>query len=140
MAFTHGKNLAFKIDNAAGTLQTLTSYVDSVEIANDVDMAETTTAGAEDKTFVSGAAGHSLSISGKWDSTATTGPDAILNGLIGLETTSTFEFGPEGSAVSKVKYTGECFMTNYTVSAPVGDVVSFTADFQITGAVTKTAF
>jgi len=140
MAFYHGKGLAFKLDNAAGTLQTLTAYVDSVELNNSVDMGETTTANVEDKTFVSGQAEHDLSISGKWDDTATTGADPILNGLIGLETSSTFEFGPAGSTSGKIKKTGECFMTGYKVSAPVGGVVTFTADFKITGAVTQTTW
>lgn len=137
MAFYHGKGLVFKIDNAAGTLQTLTAFVDSVDLDNSVDLGETTTAGAEDKTFVSGQAEHDLSISGKWDDTATTGADPVLNGLIGLETSSTFEFGPAGSAAGKVKKSGECFMTGYKVSAPVGGVVTFTADFKVTGAVTS---
>lgn len=136
MAFYHGKGLAFKIDNAAGTLAVLTSYVDSVSIDNSVDVGETTTAGAEDKTFVSGQASHDLSISGKWDDTATTGPDAVLSGIIGLETSSSFEFGPAGSTAGKPKKSGECFLTGYKVSAPVGGVVTFTADFKVTGAVT----
>jgi hypothetical protein len=140
MPFYHGKGLAFKIDSAAGSLQTLTSYVDSVDLDSSVDVGDTTTAGAEDKTFVSGQAEHSLSISGKWDDTATTGPDAVLDGLRGLETSSTFEFGPGGSTAGKVKYTGECFMTGYKRSAPSGGVVTFTADFKITGAVTKTVW
>lgn len=140
MAFYHGKGLAFKIDNAGGTLQTLTAYVDSVDLDNSIDMGETTTAGAEDKTYVSGQAEHDLSISGKWDDTATTGPDAVLFGLIGLETSSTFEFGPGGGTTGKVKYTGECFMVGYKASAPVGGVVTFTADFKVTGAVTRSTF
>lgn len=140
MAFYHGKGLAFKIDNSAGTLQVLTSYVDSVDLDSSVDVGETTTAGAEDKTYVSGAAEHDLSISGKWDDTASTGPDAVLAGLIGLEVSSSFEFGPAGSTSGKVKYLGECFLTGYTRSAPVGGVVTFTADFKITGAVTRTTW
>lgn len=140
MAFYHGKGLVFKIDNAAGTITALTSYVDSVDLDNGVDMGETTTAGAEDKTFVSGQAEHDLSISGKWDDTASTGPDAILFSLVGLEASSSFEFGPAGSTAGKVKYLGECFMTGYKTSAPVGGVVTFTADFKITGAVTRTVW
>jgi hypothetical protein len=89
---------------------------------------------------VSGQSDTTLSISGKYDSTAATGPDVVLQGLIGLETTSTFEYGPEGGATGKVRYTGECFLTGYSVSSPVGDVVSFTADFQISGAVTRGTF
>lgn len=137
MAFYHGKGLVFKVDNAAGTLQTLTTFVDNVDLDSSVDMGDTTTAGAEDKTFVSGQAEHDLSISGKWDDTASTGPDAILAGLVGLETSSSFEFGPGGSSVGKVKYSGECFMTGFKRSSPVGGVVTFTADFKITGAVTR---
>jgi len=140
MAFTHGKGAVFKIDNSGGTLQTLTAYVDSIDFNNTVDTAETTTMGSEVKTYLSGQSDATLSISGKWDSTASTGPDAVLNGLIGLEATSTFEVGPEGSTTGKVKYTGECFLTSYVVSAPVGDVVTFTADFQVTGAITKTTY
>lgn len=140
MAFYHGKGLALKLDNSAGTLQTMTSFVDSVNLDNSVDMGETTTAGAEDKTYVSGQAAHDLSISGKWDDTTSTGPDAILFGLVGLETTSTFEFGPAGSTSGKVKYTGECFLTGYKCSTPVGGVITFTADFKITGAVTRTTY
>lgn len=136
MAFSHGKGLVFKIDNAAGTIQVLTSYVDNVELSDDVDMGETTTAGVEDKTYVSGQATHTLSISGKWDDTASTGPDAVLSGLIGLETTSSFEYGPSGSSAGKVKKSGECFLTSYVVTSPADGVNIFTADFQVSGAVT----
>lgn len=136
MAFTHGKGAVFKIDNAAGTLQTLTAFLDSVEMNNTIDTAETTTMGAEAKTYLSGQSDGTISISGKFDGTAVTGPHVVLSGLIGLETTSSFEIGPEGSTTGKQKLLGECFMTSYVVSAPVGDVVSFTADFQVTGAVT----
>jgi hypothetical protein len=137
MAMYHGKGLVFKVDDSASTLQPLTAYVDSVDLDSSVEMGETTTAGVEDKTFVSGQAEHDLSISGKWDDTASTGPDAVLAGIIGKETTSTFEFGPSGSGAGKVKYSGECFLTGYKRSAPTGGVVTFTADFKVSGAVTK---
>jgi len=140
MPFVHGKGAVFKIDNAAGVLQTLTAFVDSWDFSNSVDVAETTTMGSEFKTYVSGQTDATLSISGKYDSTASTGPDVVLNGLIGLETTSTFELGPEGGTSGKIKYSGECFLTGYTISAPVGDVVTFTADFQVSGAVVKGTF
>jgi len=136
MAFTHGKGAVFKLDNAAGTLQILTAFLDSVDLNNTVDVSETTTMGAEAKTYVSAQSDATLTISGKFDGTASTGPHVILSGLIGLETTSSFEYGPEGSTTGKQKLLGECFLTSYTVSAPVGDMVTFSADLQVTGAVT----
>lgn len=140
MAFVHGKGGVFKIDNAAGTLQTLTAYCDQWSIDNNVDVAETTTMGSEVKTYLSGQSDATISVSGLYDSTASTGPDVVLQGLIGLEATSTFELGPEGSTSGKTKYTGECFLTGYQISAAGGDAVKFTADFQVSGAITRTTF
>lgn len=137
MPFSHGKSLAFKIDNSGGTLVVLTTFIDSVEFNSSVETADTTTAGAEARTYVSGQSDATLSISGKYDRTATTGPHAVLSGLRGLETTSTFEYGPDGSTATYVKISGECFLTSYVVSSPIGDVVNFSADFQVTGAVTE---
>ena len=37
----------------------------------------------------------------------------------------------------KIKYTGECILTNYAMSSPVGDVVAYSADLQVSGAVTR---
>jgi len=140
MAFVHGKGGVFKIDNAAGTLQTLTAYVDQWSISQSVDTAETTTMGSEVKTYLSGQSDATISISGLYDSTASTGPDVVLNGLVGLEASSTYELGPEGSSTGKVKYTGECFLTGYEITVMAQDVAKFTADFQCTGAITKTTF
>lgn len=136
MPFVHGKGAAFKLDNAAGTLQVLTSFLDNITTDFSVDMAETTTMGAEAKTYISGQSDNTFSISGKFDGTAATGPHVILTGLIGLETTSSFEIGPQGTTAATQKLLGECFLTAYHVGMPVGDVVDFSADFQVTGAVT----
>lgn len=140
MAFVHGKGGVFKVDNAAGTLTTLTTYVDQWSISMSVDTAETTTMGSEVKTYLSGHSDATISVSGLYDSTASTGPDVTLFGIYGNDATSTFELGPEGSTSGKIKYTGECFLTDYEITAAGGDAVKFTADFQVTGAITKTTF
>jgi len=140
MAAVHGKGSVFKIDNAAGTITDITTYVDDISFPMKVAMAESTTMGKEDSTYVSGVADRTISIKGKWDSTAVSGEDVVLNGLVGLEVTSTFEYGPEGSASGKVKYTGECFLTMYSVSSPLAGVVAFSADFQVSGALTRTTW
>jgi len=60
-----------------------------------------------------------------------------LNGLVGNETASAFVYGPEGSTAGQVKYTGTAFLTSYEVSGGVGDIVGYTAEFQVTGAITR---
>lgn len=132
MAFVHGKDSVFTINAVP-----LTAFLDSAALSNSVDMAESSTMGVEAKTYVSGLSDSTISISGKYDSTAVSGPDVVLNGLVGGDAAVAFEFGPEGGTTGKVKYGGNCFLTAYNVSAPIGDVVAFTAEFQTTGAVTK---
>jgi hypothetical protein len=134
MAFVAAKNTAFKLDNAAGTLTDISAYIDSVGgIANTTDMAETTTFGATSKTFQGTLRnGDTISISGKWDSALNT----QLVALLGLATSSTWEYHPAGTTAGLPKVSGECFVASYEVSSAVADLVTFSASLQITGAVT----
>lgn len=134
MAFVHGKTAVFKIDNSGGSLQDISSYCDSIDFPQTADTAEVSTFGVSSKAYVAGLKDSTISISGSWDSAA----DAILAAIVGL--TGTFEYGPAGSTAGLVKFTGEAICTSYSTSAPVGDKVSFSAEFQVTGNVTRTTF
>jgi hypothetical protein len=68
------------------------------------------------------------------------GPDAVLNSYVGAESVTAFIFGPEGNGTGDVRYSGSAFVTSYNMTAPVGDVVAFTADLQVTGEITKDSF
>jgi hypothetical protein len=133
MPFVHGKVSVFKIDNAAGSLQDISAYCDSVDFPQTTDTAEVTTFGDSSKEYIVGLKDATISISGSWDATV----DAILAALVAP---GTFEFGPAGGGAGAVRYTGECILTNYSGAAPVGDKVSFSAEFQVTGAVTRNTF
>jgi hypothetical protein len=115
-------------------LTDISAYIDSVGgIANTTDMAETTTFGATSKTFQGTLRnGDTISISGKWDSALNTQMVALL----GLATSSTFEYHPAGTTAGLPKVSGECFVASYEVSSAVADLVTFSASLQITGAVT----
>jgi hypothetical protein len=80
-----------------------------------------------------------IEISGRWDDTASTGPDAVLKALKGTGANA-FIYGPSGDTGGMVKITGNAILTNYSRSTPVGDVVAFSASFQVTGDVTETTF
>lgn len=134
MAFVHGKTAFFQIDNSGGSLQDISAYCDNVDFPLTADTAEVTTFGDSSKEYIAGLKDATISISGSWDATA----DAILAGIVGVA--GTFEYGPAGNTGGNVKFTGEAICTSYNVSAPVGDKVSFSAEFQCTGAVTRTTF
>lgn len=138
MAFKHGKNASFKVDNSGGTLTDISTYLNEVSLPRSIETGETTsfqtTGGA--KTYVVGLNDSTVSISGTWDATL----DAHLAGILGQDASVSFEYGPEGTATGAVKYTGEGLMTSYETSSPVADVVTFSAEFQVTGTVTRGTF
>ena len=139
----HGKNTVFKVDDSGGTLRDLSAYCDNVDFPRDQSSGESTgfapTSGS--RTYEVGLNGATISIAGKWTSAANA-VDVVLAGLINptAGASSTFEYGPEGGTSGKIRYTGECFLTQYQSSSPLDGVVTFSAQFQVTGAVTRNTF
>ena len=133
MAFVHGKSSVFKLDNASGSMTDISSFVNNVDFPETADVAETSVLGASNKTYIVGLKDATIGLTGFFDATA----DAIFGAVIGQSATLSFEYSPEGTASGKIKYTGECILTNYALSSPVGDVVAYSGDLQVSGAVTR---
>ena len=133
MAFTHGKDSVFKLDNSGGSLTDISTYVNNVDFPETADVSDTTTLGADNKTYIAGLKDATISLSGLWDSTA----DAIFGAVVGQSATLSFEYSPEGTTGGNVKYTGEAILTSYAISSPVGDAVGYSADLQVSGAITR---
>jgi predicted secreted protein len=132
--FVHGKSTNFSLDDTGGTSRDISDTLTSVDFPETIDTAETTAFGATSKSYIVGLRDATISVSGIWDAT-------VDGYIIGTEpATRTFIFGPAGSTGGNVKYTGECILTNYSVSNPVGDVVTYSIDLQCTGGVTRTTF
>lgn len=141
MAFTHGKDAVFRLDDSAGTLRTLDTFVDNVAgLPGSRALSEVTAFTDEGVKNIPGLQSGSITVSGHYDSTATTGPDAVFNGLRTATATATFEYGPEGATTGKIKYSGECWLQDYTVDATVADKVPFSATLTVDGTVTRGTF
>ena len=61
----------------------LSAYCDDAGLDVGVETAETTTFSSSWKTFIEGLASAKFSLKGNFDPTVTTGPAAVLTGLIG---------------------------------------------------------
>ena len=131
--FRHGKSTVFKVDNSGGTLTDISNTLTDVSFPQTIETAETTSFGSSAKTYIVGLTDSSISASGNFDATV----DAHLAGIAGQAATVSFEYGPEGSTSPNVKYTGEAILTSYEKSGAVGDVVTYSAEFQVTGVVTR---
>lgn len=144
MAAYHGSKAVLKVDDSAGTLRDISLYVDSVDFPQSVDMAETTgEGGTTAKTFIPGVREAKISVKGTYDTTATTGSETVLGGLanaggqLAAGGSVSIEYNPAGTASGTTKYTCEAYMTSYQTGSPNSGKVSFSADFQVTGAVTR---
>ena len=128
----HGKSVDFALDDTSGSSRNISDTLNSVDFPEVTETADTTAFGSSSRSFIVGLESATISISGLWDSTV----DGYMKG--GTEPASrSFIYGPAGSTGGNVKYTGEAIMTNYSISSPVGDVVTYSADLQVTGAVTR---
>ena len=129
--FVHGKSTDFALDDTGGSSRSLANTLTDVSFPQTIDTAETTAFGSSNKSYIVGLKDTTISISGLWDATI----DGYLSGT--EPASRSFIYGPAGSTGGNVKYTGEAIMTNYSVSNPVGDVVTYSVDLQVTGAVTR---
>ena len=133
MPFVHGRTTDFRVDNSGGTLTDIGAYCDNVDFPQVVETAETTTFGDASKDYIVGLRDATISIDGKWDAVL----DTVLAPILGQTASASFQYGPAGSTASNIRYTGECYCTSYQVTGAVGDVVTFSAEFQVTGNVTR---
>lgn len=134
MAFVHGSKSLISIDNSAGVLQPLSTFVMSVSFPQSIDTAESSTMGTVAKTYVVGLTDATISVEGRFDAL----PDAQFSSLRGLASTTTIQWDPQGPGTGNPRYTVETILTGYEASADIGDVGSFSAEFQCTGPVART--
>jgi predicted secreted protein len=139
MAFIHGKSSLFKVDNASGSLVDLSAFCEDVSLSRDIETAEVTTFGDSAKEYITGLTDATISISGKFDANGASSVDSVLSGILGQAATVTYNYRPNSAAVSATnpEYQGEAIVTSYEVSGSVGDAVTFSAELQCSGAITR---
>lgn len=130
--FFHGKDAAVYVTDSGGVERNLTDYATSVGLPVEVETAEVSTLGDDDKVYVTGLRDRTISIEGKWDGTV----DGYLSGLLG-GTARAWKVFPAGSAAGRPFYSGSAILTSYEVTADIGDAVGFSAEFQNSGTVTR---
>ena len=138
----HGKNSGFHIRQAgaaSGTATNIGTYLTSVDFPRTVDTAEVTTFNTSNgsKTYVTGLNDATISVEGIWSTT----PDGFFSALIGASSGTEFwQQVPSTNAASApfVQNTGKAILTAYNAPSGVGDAVTFSADLQISGTVTRT--
>lgn len=139
MAFIHGKKSVIKVDNSSGSLVDLSAFCEDVSLSRDIETAEVTTFGEDAKAYITGLTDATVSFSGKFDSATSAAVDPVLAGILGQTATVSWVYRVNEAVVSATnpEYQGEGILTSYEISAGVGDAVTFSAELQCTGAITR---
>jgi len=124
--FRHGKKTAVLLN---GT--NMSPFLNEATTTQEIETAETTTYGQDDKTYIVGLSDGTISTSGLFDSSAGAS-DAVLSGLIAQED-NTFTVLPEGALAGSRSIIANGQLTSYEISSPVADVVAISAEVQADG-------
>ena len=124
--FIHGKTTAVYVDEFD-----LTSYFNDSSATIDNDIAEITAYGATNKAYITGLRGGSISLSGMWSQT-TDGSDEELQAMLGNATEQVITVRQGAAAIGSRAIIGQANETNYSITSPVADINTITADFECT--------
>lgn len=127
MAFVHGKGTVFKVG-----ANDLSAFCKTSEVTIGADVSDVTGYGANGHAYFGGLLDSKVTVSGTYDSGATS-PRKILLPLVG--TTTTFTRQPEGTAVGKPQDTGSCVVKSYVETNPVADMITWSCELTVSGVV-----
>jgi hypothetical protein len=132
MALVHGKVTFVSLDG-----DDLSTYSNNVEFERMGDSHDVTVFGKDAHVKQGGLLDGTATISGFYDSTASTGPRAVIAPIIG--TVVELVHRPEGTGSSLPEDTVDVLVTKYTESSPVADMVTWSVDLELSDDVDTTA-
>lgn len=131
MTTSHGKKTVLTIGAGDISLFTKNSSLEKSAKTHDV-----TGYGVDDELYSGGLRSHKFTCSGVYDNTVSTGPRNVLNGQVGNQLAIVRKI--EGTGTGKPSDAFNAILEKYVETAPHDDMVTWSADFQVTGPVTST--
>ncbi|HEX7127298.1 MAG TPA: hypothetical protein VF406_16190 [Thermodesulfobacteriota bacterium] len=136
-----GPLLAVVLDDDSGTPVDVSRYVRSVDLPEEVEQLDATAFQATGLERQPGFSSGQIVLGGNWDPVLF----RLLHGIKRKQAadpgfTVTYAVGPEGTTPGKVKYTGECILSQFDRGGDVGATTDISATFRITGDNTETTW
>lgn len=130
MAFVHGKNTYISLNG-----DDLSAFVNTSTFSRGADTHDVTTYGKSAHVHSGGLLNGTASMSGVYDNTASTGPRAVIEPLIGQ--TVTLVRRPEGTGTGKPEDSVSVVVNSYVETNPVADMVTWSCDMTLSDDVTS---
>lgn len=132
MAKVHSRNTKITLDG-----DDISQYCTQSDLKRTADSHDVTTYGKNAHVYEGGLFDGTSSISGIYDNTALTGPRAILRPLLGQVVELIRQ--PEGAGSGKPQDKVDVLVGEYTETAPVADMVTWSLSLQLSDEVDSTA-
>ncbi|MEZ5411034.1 MAG: hypothetical protein R2761_23590 [Acidimicrobiales bacterium] len=131
MALAHGKNTIVTVDG-----DDLSAFIKSSDFKRMADSHDVTTYGDNAKNYGAGLTDATFSMEGVYDTTSG-GPRGVIEPLIGGAAVTVVR-KPEGTGTGKAQDSFSAIVTSYVETNPVGDYVTWSAEFQVSGDIDST--
>lgn len=116
----------------------ISAYTNSTTANRTADSHDTTGYGMDSKEYAKGLKDATITIEGYYDTTETTGTDDVLLPLYESDLTTEFVLKLNGTGTGKEQIKCDVLVTAYNKSSPVADMVTWTAELQVSGDVDTT--
>lgn len=137
----------FTLYDGASLQLDLSRYLTSIDgLPGPRELLDVTPLSASGHAFIPSLENVKITIEMNWSDDANDSaygaPDVLLEGARRATAVRLFEYGPEGKVTGMVKYSGNCWLTNYQITSRVGSQVTCRAELQVDGTVARavTAF
>ena len=129
----HGRNTVVKVDDSGGTLRDISNQVRNCSFQRNANEIDVTAFQDTGRVYLADFPDATFNFEGNAAATVM----GYLHGIVGQEATVSVEYGPEGSASGKRKFTFEGVLTSLTESgASVGQANQFQAALRVSGGIT----
>ena len=128
-------NSVYGLADSGGTRRVMTAYIDTISVlGKEVDALDVTAfADAAERVIAGIEKSQEWTLSGIFDDTATSGPDAVLGTLVGV--LGTFDWSPIGTVAGRRKFSGTALCLAYHTRSAVKGRVEFDARFKLDGTI-----
>ena len=132
MARQSGKSADFSFNSVA-----IEDELSNITQTTDVNIVEVTAFGDAAGTFVEGLPSSNYSITGFFDPAASQGDATLFTRIGSGAATASFETTGAAAGTNAPVYSGSAFVSSYSITSDVGGATTYTADLQISGALTR---
>ncbi len=128
MSFKHGRLSEVTINTKA-----LSLFMDTADITMKVDTADVSTFTNTWKAYIAGLIGATVTLSGDYDPTITSGPASVLTALLGAAPFACVYYPAGNNAGQGTSHSFNALLTDYKESAKTTTAVTIAATLLVTG-------